>query len=387
MPFLARSSAPLRRFLAHPRLASAYYQRDGRLEQTCIARPLPTHLLSTPKPGSPSVQNVGRAPPPSPRPVMVLCISIYARPVRGLWAKEKVRQTADADAAAGSDDEGSPSETGSEGDRGLRTKKGQRGLYGALSLVEKVEVRSDGTLQDLRNAFLCRMDDLPEAEAAEGRLPQYTGRKRQTDSCFLIEGVLYSERSSGSAGSYAAMLETPLSVQAAPSKMADVGLDSLSLCTGKLYWYLHQGSCEHLWTVTTMRVCDGTRIAAAMYPLATYYAYGATLRPVIKWARPKSNTEAQTLGKCDICKAGQASLVVVGGSKYRPPSGAANLVGLKGDVSAICDHCWSALMARPAPSIAERIDRAGTHCAVDLAADARSPSQENLSWTVIPALD
>lgn len=35
--------------------------------------------------------------------------------------------------------------------------------------------------------------------------------------------------------------------------MGDIKLSELVICAGKPYWYLHQGSCEHFWAITSVR--------------------------------------------------------------------------------------------------------------------------------------
>lgn len=103
-------------------------------------------------------------------------------------------------------------------------EKGNNYLYEEeAELVQKLEIRSDMTLLQLRDALYCRLDDMPEVHEPRGRLetvvdlhrsvlagadalsaarreaeerdrsPLFSGRKRRTDSVFLIEGQLYSE--------------------------------------------------------------------------------------------------------------------------------------------------------------------------------------------------
>lgn len=114
------------------------------------------------------------------------------------------------------DDEGVSQRRGKE--------KGNNYLYEKeAELVQRLEIRSDMTLLQLRDALYCRLDDMPEVHESRGRLETvvdhhrsvlagadalsaarrkaeerdqsslFSGRKRRTDSVFLIEGQLYSE--------------------------------------------------------------------------------------------------------------------------------------------------------------------------------------------------
>lgn len=284
---------------------------------------------------------------------LVLNISIYARLVRGIWAKERVQRLANGDVESKPQGD-SDSSTDKED---TKRAKAERGLYGPLQLVQKINVLSTSTLQDLRGSFLCRLDDLPatkekQKEAVADVLPEYTGKKRKTDSCFLIEDELYSEWPNG-VESYAILLEKHISCKASPKKMDQIRLDSLSLSTGKLYWFLHQGSCEHLWNITSLRALQKQECEKGnLFPQTTFYASGAAMSPLVKWFQPKSHVQlTYTLDKCDLCKGNQASLLVIGGSRFQSRT---NINGLKQDTASLCQVCWYALCGeKPLASTSE----------------------------------
>lgn len=317
---------------------SRYYHRDTLLEQTCIKQPVPTQLLNTLKDVPQRVSGIAAAPSSS----LVLSISMYARPVRGVWAKERVKRLANGDIESRTGVSDSDSSTDQEDET---STKAERGVYGPLQLVQKMEILSTFSLQDLRNAFLCRMDDLPrrkEMGKVAEKLPEYTGRNKKTDSCFLIGDQLYSERSEEMDKKlYAILLEKHLSGTTSPRRMDEITLDSLSLSTGKLYWFLHQGSCEHLWNITSLRALRKEEGKRDLFPQTTYYASGAAISPLVKWSQPKSHVQLMyTLDKCDLCKGNQATMLVVGGSRFQSRT---NINGLKKDTACVCQVCWYAL--------------------------------------------
>jgi hypothetical protein len=349
---------------------------------------------------------------------LILSIDVYARPTRGIWAKEKRSTEVDDEEGAEAnaeemDDEACNSEeadndsdadTNDEGEfleekeKKVKTKLTRKGPYGQLQLVQKLLLRSDATLQDLRDSFICRMDDLPafceDERSTEFRRPTYTGRKRVTDSVMLIEGQLYDERPD-CGDSYATPLGDVLRATervgnvAETKKMADSRIDSIVLHFGKLYWFIHQGSCEHGWCVSSARV-PRTNEAMVQLPSAsitTYLQYGYMIRPLVKWSRPGNRVESYSLHQCDICLARTACMVVQGGERFRPPVWSnVKMDGMDAVTKTMCEICWLALTGQQPPTIAQLIDRAGRAETADVSSRSWS-RQSGRGWTVIPSLE
>lgn len=354
---------------------SVYHCREGLMEQSCIRRTVESRHLKLSKPAAVTQQKGSKV--DIEQSSLVLTIFIYARTVRGMWAKERAQELAGRGTTTMDDAESETSSIASKENEDQKSKKGEKGLYGPLQLVQKMEILSTSTLQELRESILCRMDDLPESIQGLKGTVQYSGDKRSTDSCFQIEDELYSEESGQ--GRYAALLEKSLSAKASPAKMKDVHLHSLSICTGKLYWFLHQGNCEHLWTITSIRAMNKGDSENGAFPRTSFFACASAVHPLAKWAQSKNGglKLAYTLDKCEMCKGNRATMILAGGSRFQsnPPM---VISGLKQDTTCICQVCWSALQGKRPASVEESIQRAG----LPLPLQASTPT-----YTLIPAIE
>ncbi|WP_431002932.1 hypothetical protein, partial [Klebsiella pneumoniae] len=89
-----------------------------------------------------------------------------------MWAKERYdfltgrppKRILKQDAGRGSESEDDPGDDGSDLPR--RKKNARQGPYGQLQLAQRIDVLSTSTLQELRDAFVCRMDDFPEMKSS-----------------------------------------------------------------------------------------------------------------------------------------------------------------------------------------------------------------------------
>lgn len=371
------------KFMANPALASAYHQQGGRLDGSTITGPTPTESLKTiygctSAGGKRSIADKGSNP-------LILQISIYSRPPRGMWAKEKfdrvVRSVHESEyqfGEGGSETQDNATwQNGEKYEIPERTKRGpdfmlgRSGPYESLQLTQRILIRSDATLKDLRDGFYCRMDEIPESvdeeekfkiwkkQVALGDLSsaapqkhQYTGQKRKTDSCFLIEDILYSANSNEAA--YASLLSAhfskpnedgaPPRAIASERSMTEVTIDSLELCTGKMYWFLHQGSCEHLWTIDSVRLArDEESKRPSSETLTTFLRNGSLISPIVRWSRPVKREESFSIGLCHFCERQLSFMNIVGGERFRPLNQKETCKGLREDNVGICDKCWYTL--------------------------------------------
>ncbi|PWN35069.1 uncharacterized protein FA14DRAFT_160389 [Meira miltonrushii] len=374
------------KFMANPALASAYHQQGGRSDGSAIVAPTPTHLLKNIEYPSSVIEAVSErqtSDGKESRP-FILEISIYSRPPRGMWAKEKfdriVRSVPDSGYHLEEEKEFEDNSHWQDGERfeiPERTKRGPQSMFGrsgpyeSLQLAQKIEIRSDATLKDLRDGFYCRMDDIPESvnesekfkawnkqvavgdlSSAAPQMHQYTGQKRRTDSCFLIEDVLYSEYAGQDA--YALLLSThfskpnedgaPPRASASGQRMEDVKMDSLELCTGKLYWLLHQGSCEHVWVIDVMRLAREEECKRPnSESVTTFLRNDSAVNPIVRWSRPVKREEAFLFGPCQICDKRPSDMIVAGGGRFRPLNGKETCKGLGDDNVGVCEYCWYTL--------------------------------------------
>lgn len=436
------------KFQANSELANAYFVRYGRQDESAIKGPKPSGSLTASHDTSPPPPKTDIDNSDAQQPLFLLSISVFARQTRRMWARERYAKLlkpftagirpvdADSDGTGnGSDsreeedreeyEQGSlATEESSEGhgssqdeEAGKSKKIGREGPYAQLQLVQKFELRSDATLQRLREGFVCRMDDLPEAAESEAGFKQwrklkrkgdlhsavpimrrYTGRKRNTDSCFLIEGKLYShvdgpERYAMLLSSHFARQYSGKSVgpaQASEQLMSDVSLNKLALHAGKLYWFLHQGSCEHLWAITSVRLLRPSETLNGPYKtldaMTTYLQYGFMIRPLVRWSRAKARSESYSLDKCQLCRVRAACMVVLGGERFRAPDNAVHLPGLKEGTMCVCEACWCGMVGREPPGIAELIQRAGKGVPSDMSGMPWAGAGGE-GWTVIPGLD
>ncbi|MCO5588324.1 hypothetical protein L7F22_042279 [Adiantum nelumboides] len=375
------------KFMANPALASAYHQQGGRLDGSAIMAPTPTSSLirtdSTSVIESVNEKQTTAAKECQP---LILQISIYSRPPRGMWAKEKfdriVRSVPKSDVRLDDEEEDFEDELPwQEGDkyeipekikRGPQSIFGRTGPYESLQLTQKIEIRSDATLKDLRDGFYCRMDDIlqskDEAEkfkvwnkqVAIGELSstapqmhQYINQKRKTDSCFLIEDTLYSADSGKD--SYAHLLSThfakpdedgaPSRAAASRQSMAEVRLEALELCTGRLYWLLHEGSCEHIWTIDSVRIAQEEEESKRTKSESntTFLRNGFAVSPILRWSRPVKKVESFSFGSCQICEEVPSDMIIIGGERFRPSNGKETCNGLKEDNVGVCENCWYTL--------------------------------------------
>lgn len=430
------------RFQADPAFACAYYNRDTRLDESAIRKPVASAALKTPRPPSTSSGEYDVVRPTKVAPPLVVSIEVYARPTRGMWAKERYdfltgrppKRILKQDAGRGSESEDDPGDDGSDLPR--RKKNTRQGPYGQLQLAQRIDVLSTSTLQELRDAFVCRMDDFPEMKSSasddaallssSGRLatpaynkktdiPAFSGRKRATDSCFLIEGKLYGE-GPASDSSYAVSLSNHFAQRATDKGKASAGhdsgrtmrqmrLDALELRTGELYWFLHQGSCEHVWAITSLRALRPGELGV---PNTTLLPYGFVIRPLIRWARPKAKIESYALDSCEVCLTRHACMIVLGGANVQPhvyasgsgnsssesmapaasttPSGAVHLPGLSQSNMSMCEVCWCTLTGAPIPALDEVMDRAGTNYTADMSGTPWAGAHGD-GWAVVPALE
>lgn len=408
-------------FQAIPALASAYYRRDTRLEESAIQGSTPSDDLKTPNPktsrsqGKVPVQEVSSL---HPTP-LVASISFYARQTRGMWSKERSHSMANSAALPSKGEEEEESATDMTQ---ARAKKGAReGPYSSLQLAQQIEISTSSTLQQLRDAIVCRMDDFPEAgdtddnvhpSSSEVPLRPYTGKKRVTDSCFLIEGKIYSEwKDMEGQPNYASLLSEFFShhsehpegkfdeATSSGSTMANVRLDQLEVHANKLYWFLHQGSCEHLWAITSLRAMhrspDISR-STVPPPITTFLSYGFMLRPLVRWARPKAKIDSYALDNCEICQGRHACVVVLGGVDFRPEQGKSTekssvehrstFSGLKDSNTSMCEICYDLIVGAPLPTLAEMVSRSGKNSASDMS-DKPWAGSSGKGWTVVPALE
>lgn len=374
------------KFMSNPALASAYHQQGGRSDGSAIVASTPTHMLKGLR-GPPSgIEDAserqtlaGEGKPP-----FVLVISAYSRPPRGMWAKEKFdrivlsvsksehhfEEEKDFDDISHWQD-GEKFEIPERTKRGPQSMFGRTGPYESLQLVQKIEIRSDATLKDLRDGLYCRMDDVLESangaeefkvwnkqvamgdlSSAAPQVHQYTGQKRKTDSCILIEDELYSEYSGEDA--YAPLLSThfskpnedgaPPRAKASEKKMEDVTIDSLDLRTGKFYWLLHQGSCEHVWAIESVRLAgEEDRKRPSSECVTTFLRNGSAVNPIVRWSRPVKREDVFSFGLCQVCDKRSSDMIVAGGERFRPLKERETCKGLKDDSVGVCNDCWYAL--------------------------------------------
>lgn len=245
-----------------------------------------------------------------------------------------------------------------------------------------------------------------------------------------MEGQLYSEvESNEEAPSYATLLSKHFARQAqrqntasssgkSPSDekraasdsgkpMAHVALDSLHLRFGELYWFLHQGSCEHLWTITSLRTMSKGEMKRMeqgnLPPVTTFLAYGFMLRPLVRWARPKTKIESYALDNCELCQCRHACLLILGGADFNPQAAKAEAVearskdmqeifartrlpGLKDGNTSVCEVCWNAMVGARIPTLEETVQRAGKDEAADMSTKPWA-GMHGPGWTVVPALE
>ncbi|SCZ99784.1 BZ3501_MvSof-1269-A2-R1_Chr12-2g03486 [Microbotryum saponariae] len=173
--------------------------------------------------------------------------------------------------------------------------------------VKSRKQRNPRTVRELDLALM-----LEPTEAA--RLIKWGKKRRKTGSVFGIEGALYADHSREVEG-YASLIKqatseidwsTQKSANGAtqPSiptwfiggRIDDIVLGSLKLRVGEPYYYLHDGSAEHIWTIDEIRQVLHTldpSPTASVYPITSFLSRN------------------RSLSRCYICDIDTATVITI----------------------------------------------------------------------------
>ncbi|KAI5478339.1 small nuclear RNA activating complex, polypeptide 3, 50kDa [Pseudohyphozyma bogoriensis] len=173
-------------------------------------------------------------------------------------------------------------------------------------------------------------DDEGEDWRREKKRPKWSNERRIAGSVWGIEGVLYADQGAGkvdysemildliesttwdaldeSRDSPGAETGNELDSDGFPSwtagpSMQDTAIGSLDIKIGQPYWYMHQGNCEHVWTVDSIRrihpsdpkVSSPDSTSTHPYPITTYLSRGGT------------DSDAQ----CRLCDRGPGTIITL----------------------------------------------------------------------------
>ncbi|PWN27944.1 hypothetical protein BDZ90DRAFT_157596 [Jaminaea rosea] len=438
------------RFHHHQDSMKLHWKRAIKSEENALVRPTPCHLFRTPRPRprptpsrrspSPLLEQVAPSSSSSAAlpqaeqqgdPPALLTISVYSRPLlkpdrKGLlrtiaargWeerghhdvpeslpanksASSKKKRRTQSSAQSDEQGEGEEEEQDEEptGPISHRSTSLFHSHFGPASAADEqddqsrpsqiIQLYSSQTLQELRDAVVCRMDDLPERE--EGDDVRFTGRKRSGECAMMIEGLVVAEHEES--WMVEAMLKADPSRKAAKETMTTQRLDHLGvpIRLHTPYWLGHQdGLCEHFWVIDEVRkptvddpapplptsypspatvhkhatASAAASTAAPPYrtPISTYLSTSALSRPLPLWANPIAGEHQYGMGYCNLCERDAATVAVVGGAG--PPAvenveedeeneatgpRKAGLPSLPGHVTVLCRRCallWSGVSPR-----------------------------------------
>lgn len=319
--------------------------------------------------------------------MLSLCISIYSRPLARSTRESRQRTAAEQRVRVGQQQQQRARDDGGGGEEdidGLLTNTESDGLEtdGAVDSqrsstaqplfeprfslhetashggdnsepprpTQRIVLRGDATLEDLRRGLYCRCDDLPEARGGDGGVYgqddavdtdrvtschrrnaiALTGRKISSSSSsppsvIIIGDQLFCDTdddgndTSGSLPATASRIASrwPTTLTCNHTPFRDTRLSSLTIATTTLhlrtpYYLLHAGFCEHLWTIDAVRV-DADAHASSPSPVSstTYLATHALQHPLSTFARQKASDTHYPLGTCRVCEKYNARYVAV----------------------------------------------------------------------------
>ncbi|XP_063728217.1 snRNA-activating protein complex subunit 3-like isoform X2 [Symsagittifera roscoffensis] len=129
----------------------------------------------------------------------------------------------------------------------------------------EIEVLSSQRLSSLRDFFPCSLDHTHFGEFSSrintyNRAPTY--KSKFPSGCFFIEGTFFDDlrepeaiRLSDTIVKWSEERDRGWKgLNQCPTSMHLVSFEHLTLQLGKPYLYLHQGTCEHVWMVTSVRL-------------------------------------------------------------------------------------------------------------------------------------
>lgn len=375
-----------------------YWSESSLSEKSAIRRPTPSHLLSTPRPGDIEHQTSERpakrhklSSTSTAKHHLVLTISLYSRPLKRSTRQSRQKAAAEqrladhhesrrVDEETSEDDSqmGAPQEPLFETHLGLPSADDHIDVLPRPTQV--IELRSDHTLADLSRAFYCRLNDLPERHPDQGHKDEadiiahrFTGRKRSDNGVvILIEDELFCQKDSPTAQEHLSSKHftpnhTPL--HAVPF----TALTQLHL--NKPYSYVHQGICQHIFTIDQVRLPATSQSHDAA--LTTYLSTQALQHPVSIFAKTKASDTYYPLATCTVCDKYTAKYVIVGGGRAVP--------ALKEQVSPLCPSCLSMFAGiHPPKKVARKQNKSkrlgakeGEHSVQDEAADAGNVEEDD----------
>ncbi|KAL7749955.1 hypothetical protein RI367_004831 [Sorochytrium milnesiophthora] len=130
-----------------------------------------------------------------------------------------------------------------------------------LRRLQQLEVLSDNTLENLRDAIQCIADFSSPKERSvvvNGQPLNQVGGPRRSNSMFVIEGRPYIDRRAEGTAAFVDYSQNCmlLSAEQEAGDMSQTRFSSLQLRLHVPYVFVHQGSCEHLLLFDEIRLLD-----------------------------------------------------------------------------------------------------------------------------------